>query len=152
LTADVADLRPRFTEDNAHQAHPGLRLTTVPRSPSMVLDADTRQLLTDGLGRFDMEIRWLAHLDETDVLRLWRSWTGHQIYQAVVEWQAAGQWVIRDLAVEQEPDRYRGSLSAEPDQFERVLVSVVNTLRRFRAGHTPYGPTPDAEPLPSPWP
>jgi hypothetical protein len=33
-----------------------------------------------------------------------------------------------------------------------VLVAVVNTLRRFRAGHTPYGATQDADPLPPPWP
>jgi hypothetical protein len=46
-----------------------------------------------------MEIRWLAHLDDTNVLRLWRSWIGHQIYQAVLERQAANQWVIRELAV-----------------------------------------------------
>jgi hypothetical protein len=146
----MTDLRPHFTDDT--ETHPGLRLTAVPGSSSQLVDADTKQLLADGLGRFDMEIRWLAHLDHTNVLRLWRSWTGHQIYQAVLERQTADQWVIREVAVEQEPARYRGSLSAEPDQFENVLVSVVNTLRYFRAGHTPYGPAPDAEPLPSPWP
>ncbi|GAA2708171.1 hypothetical protein Apa02nite_057500 [Actinoplanes palleronii] len=124
----------------------------MPGSPGLVLDADTRQLLADGLGPFDMDMRWLAHLDETNVLRLWRSWTGHQIYQAVVEPRAAGTWAIRDLTVEQEPDRYGGSVSAEPGEFEQVLIVVVNTLRHFRAGHTPYGPGPDADPLPPPWP
>jgi hypothetical protein len=44
-------------------------MTAVPSPPSLVLDADVRQLLYDGLGRFDMEIRWLAHLDESNVLR-----------------------------------------------------------------------------------
>ncbi len=146
----MADLRPRFADDT--ETHPGLRLTAVPRSSSLMVDADTRLLLHEGLGRFDMEIRWMAQLDEANVLRLWRSWTGHQIYQAVLEQQAAGPWVIRDLAVEQEPTRYRGSLSAEPEQFDKVLGSVVNTLRRFRAGHTPYGPAPGAEPLPPAWP
>jgi hypothetical protein len=111
----------------------------------MLLDTDARQLLSDGLGRFDMEIRWLAHLDDANVLRLWRSWTGHQIYQAVIAEQTADRWMILDLTVEQEPDRYRGSLSSEPNHFEKVLVSVVNTLRHFGAGHTPYGPAPDAE-------
>lgn len=133
--AKVADLRPRFTDDT--ETHSGVRLSAVPRSPGLVLDTDTRQLLSDGLGWFDMEIRWLAHLDDKNVLRLWRSWTGLQIYQAVVERQADEQLVIRELTVEQEPDRYRGSLSAEPDLFEKVLASVINTLRRFRAGHTP---------------
>jgi hypothetical protein len=108
--------------------------------------------LRDGLGLFDMEIRWLAHLDDSDVLRLWRSWTGHQIYEALVEKQGADKWTINSLKVEQASDRYGGLVSAEPDQFERILVSVVNTLREFRCGHTPYGPGPDAEPLPPPWP
>jgi hypothetical protein len=118
----------------------------------LVLDADTHELLRDGLGMYDMEIRWLAHLDESNMLRLWRSWTGHQIYQAAVEKRTVHEWVIRELMVEQEPDRYRGSLSDEPDDFERTLASVVNTLREFRAGRTPYGPTPDASPPPATWP
>jgi hypothetical protein len=74
----------------------------------------------------------LAHLDDTNVLRLWRSWTGHQIYHAVLDRQATHRWGIRDLAVEQEPDRYRGSL--------------------FRAGHTPYGRPRMRNLCPSPWP
>jgi hypothetical protein len=65
----MADLRPHFTDRTARGTHPGLRMTAVPSPPSLVLDADVRQLLYDGLGRFDMEIRWLAHLDESNVLR-----------------------------------------------------------------------------------
>jgi hypothetical protein len=149
---EVADLRPCFTDSTAQKTSPGLRLTAVYRSPGVALDTDTRDILRDGLGLFDMEIRWLAHLDDSDVLRLWRSWTGHQIYEALVEKQAADRWVINSLKVEQDSDRYGGSVADEPDQFERILVSVVNTLRGFRCGHTPYGPSPDAEPLPPPWP
>jgi hypothetical protein len=43
------------------------RLDEVPR---LTLDRDTIGLLRDGLGFYDMEIRWVAHLDEADVLRL----------------------------------------------------------------------------------
>jgi len=50
--------------------------------PSFTLDADDEAALRLGLGRIDMDIRWMAHLDDDDVLRLWRSWTGHQIFQA----------------------------------------------------------------------
>ncbi|WP_067499123.1 hypothetical protein [Actinoplanes sp. TFC3] len=146
----MADLRPRFTDDT--ETHPALKLTAAPQPFHLTVDSDTRLLLSDGLGRYDMEIRWLAHLDDAGVLRIWRSWTGYQIYQAVLERQRAGQWSIRELAVELDPDRYRGSLSAEPAQFDAVLSAVVTTLRRFRAGHTPYGATPDADPLPPPWP
>lgn len=148
----MADLRPLFTDSTARQTSPGLRLTAVSAAPGVILDADTSGILRDGLGRFDMEIRWLAHLDDANVLRLWRSWTGHQIYEAFVERQATDRWVIRALQVEQERDRYQGLLSDEPDQFERTLVSIVNTLRELRCGHTPYGPGPDAGPPPPPWP
>ncbi|WP_305784174.1 hypothetical protein [Symbioplanes lichenis] len=123
-----------------------------PGTCGLLVDADTRQLLRDGLGSYDMEIRWPAHLDDADVLHIWRSWTGHQIYQAVLEQQGAGRWTIKDLAVEQDAARYQGSLAAEPAQFEAVLAGIVNTLRDFRAGHTPYGPSPEADPLPPVWP
>lgn len=99
-----------------------------------------------------MDVRWLAHLDTCNVLRLWRSWTGHQIYEATLTEGGQGQTVFDGLKVEQDPDRYRGKLDDEPGQFEMVLVSVVNVLRRFRAGHTPYGPGPDADPQPPSWP
>jgi len=146
----VADLRPRFTDDT--DTHPGLRLTAVRRSSNVVVDADSHLLLSDGLGPYDMEIRWLAHLDDSEVLRIWRSWTGFQVYQALLEPQPADRWSIRELAVEQDPDRYQGSLTDEPARFDAVLVAIVNTLRYFRAGHTPYGPAADAGPAPSPWP
>jgi hypothetical protein len=89
-------------------------MTAVPGQPDLVLDTDAYGLLRAGLGAFDMEIRWLAHIDESNVLRLWRSWTGIQIYQAAIEKQTEDEWLIRTLLVEQEPDRYRGSLSDEP--------------------------------------
>jgi hypothetical protein len=127
-------------------------MTVVPSSPQLRLDPEAMQLLRDGLGRFDMEVRWLALLDSSDVLRLWRSWTGHQIYEATVTAQAHGQNVLDGLQVEQHPDRYRGKLGDEPDQFERTLSSVVNILRRFRAGYTPYGPASDTDPEPPTWP
>jgi hypothetical protein len=127
-------------------------MTAVPTSPRLRLDPDTVQLLRTGLGRYDMDSRWLVHLDISNVLRLWRSWTGHQIYEVTFLQDGQGQGVLDELKVEQDPDRYRGKLDDEPAQFETILASVVNVLRRFRAGHTPYGPGPDAEPEPATWP
>jgi hypothetical protein len=89
-----------------------------------------------------MEIRWVARLDEADVLRLWWSWTGYQIYEAHVVIENAGtSATFTDLNVEQHPDRYTGRLEEGPALFERVLISAVNHLSHFRAGHTPYGPS-----------
>lgn len=128
-------------------------MRSVDQKPGMALDPDTIGLLRDGLGSYDMEIRWMAHLDDTHVLRLWRSWTGYQIYEAAVVLDGSGSHAtFAELKVEQHPDRYNGPLSNEPALFERVLISTVNHLRRFRAGHTPYGPSPTAGPEPEPWP
>jgi hypothetical protein len=147
----IDDLRPLFTEC-ATNVHPALAMHRLGAIPRLTLDSDTIGLLRDGLGFYDMEIRWVAHLDETDVLRLWRSWTGHQIYEAqLMVDQSRTNAVFGDLKVEQHPDRYTGQLSDEP-LFERVLISTVNHLRHFRAGHTPYGPSPSAGPTPDPWP
>lgn len=147
------DLRPCFTAQTAAHVHPGLTMKLAATPPSLVLDRDAIGLLRDGLGRYDMEIRWMAQLDDTNVLRLWRSWTGHQIYEAAVlvnETCTIG--TIVTLMIERDPERYQGSMSAEPDRFEKVLTHSINTLRRFRAGHTPYGPSEGASPLPPVWP
>jgi hypothetical protein len=149
----IEDLRPLFTERSAANVHPALAMLPVDRKPGLTLDLDTIGLLRDGLGFYDMEIRWVAHLDATDMLRLWRSWTGYQIYEARVVLDASGTLTtITELKVEQRPDRFTGLLSDEPALFERVLISTVNDLRRFRAGHTPYGPSPSAGAEPEPWP
>jgi len=148
----VPDLRPLFTEETAGRVHPGLQMTRVSVPCRLRLDTEALGLLRDGLGHFDMEIRWLAHLDEADVLRIWRSWVGFQIYEARIELSADGTAAITQLEVEQDPDRYRGLLTDEPRQFERIVALVINTLRELRAGYTPYGPVEGAGPRPPTWP
>lgn len=148
----MPDLRRLFTDDTAATTHPGLRMAAVPSPPRLRLDPDTMDLLRAGLGRYDMEVRWMAHLDASGRLRLWRSWTGNQIYEVTVVQDAAGTGVLSGLTVEQDPDRHRPEPSAEPARFEAVLASVVNELRSLRAGHTPYGPAPGADPEPPKWP
>lgn len=141
----MTDLRPPFTAETA--TSPGLRMTPVATPPRLRLDPDVVALLRAGLGRYDMELRWLAHLDDAGVLRLWRSWTGHEVYRATY-----GPDGLTGLAVEQDPERYRGGLDGEPGRFEAVLTAVVNDLRRLRAGWSPYGPVPGAGPEPARWP
>ncbi|HWS32282.1 MAG TPA: hypothetical protein VN408_06010 [Actinoplanes sp.] len=143
----VQDLRPLFTEADAAETQAALALQPVEVDPGLGLDEDTAGLLRDGLGRYDMDIRWMAHLDDAGVLRLWRSWTGIQVYEARV---TGG--VISELRVEEHPERYRGPIEEEPETFERVLIACVRHLRYFRAGHTPYGPSASAGPEPAPWP
>jgi hypothetical protein len=148
----VPDLRSVFTERDAEATRPGLLMTAVGPDPRLQLDPDAVKLLRAGLGRYDMDLRWLAHLDDSGTLRLWRSWTGHQIYEVTVVEDARQVGVLVGLKVEQHPERHRGRPDGEPDRFEAVLASVVNDLRRFRAGYTPYGAAPDADPEPAGWP
>jgi hypothetical protein len=127
-------MRYLFTESTAAATHPGLQMAEVRAPCRTTLDADARRLLRDGLGRVDMDVRWLVHLDGANVLRLWRSWTGHQIYEATLRENADGVAVVERLEVEQHPDRYRGGMAAEPRRFEEVLVVVLDTVREVRAG------------------
>ncbi|GGN92296.1 hypothetical protein GCM10010112_79320 [Actinoplanes lobatus] len=106
--------------------------------PGIVLGNDAVGLLRDGLGRYAMEIRWMVHLDDAGVLRLWRSWKGQQVYEARLVPGPDGA-TLTGLTVEQDQSRYQGTLDREPDLFEKVLRSCLDHLRRFRAGHTPYG-------------
>lgn len=147
------DLRPLFTERSTARVHPGLAMHRLDDVPRLTLDSDAIDLLRDGLGFYDMEIRWLALLDKGDVLRLWRSWTGNQVYEAQVTLDPSGaSAAFTSLEVEQHRDRYTGRLAEEPALFERIVISTINHLRYFRAGHTPYGPSPSAGPAPAPWP
>ena len=119
---------------------PGL-LNVVP-----VLGADEIDLLREGLGRVEMEHRWLALL-EGRVLHLWRSWSGAEIYRAELTETADGGR-ITDLWVEQDPGVYAGSLADEPAGFVGTLRGVLSLATRLRAGWTDWGPQPGATPTP----
>lgn len=73
--------------------------------PDVSLSADEEAALRIGVGRVDMEIRWLAWLDDQDALRLWRSWTGFEIYRAIFE-QRANALEATALLVESSPERF----------------------------------------------
>ena len=78
---------------------------------------------------------------ETGVLRLWRSWTGTQVYEARVALRQDGSAMLTDLLVESDPERHRSSGDGELRQFRDVLGSaVLDQLRDLRAGRSPYGP------------
>jgi len=146
-----SDIRPLFTTDTNARVHGGLKLADVPQAPSLVLDPDTLSLLRDGLGQYEMEVKWLVHLDSLGRLRLWRSWTGYLMYDAICLVDINGRGRLTGLKVEQHPDRYRGSVRDEPGRFENVLIGVVNLLRELRAGHGLYGPVEGADPRPPHW-
>jgi hypothetical protein len=129
---------------------PATRPVPVP-GLTVELSADDIALLRAGLGPYGTDMRWLAVLDldprlpdrpETGVLRLWRSWTGRQIYQARVALREDGSAVLTDLLVESDPEIYRasGGRDGEVHQFREVLASaVLDVLRDLRAGRAPIG-------------
>lgn len=73
--------------------------------PDVSVSADEEAALRTGIGRVDMEIRWLARLDDQGKLRLWRSWTGFEIYRATFERRANGLHAT-ELFVESSPERF----------------------------------------------
>lgn len=150
-SADSApeDLRPPFTTDVRARLQPATR--PVPVMGLIVeLSADDVALLRAGLAPYGTDVRWLAILDpdprvpdqpETGVLRLWRSWTGTQVYEARVALRQDGSALLTDLLVESDPERYRSSGDDELSQFRDVLGSaVLDQLRDLRGGRSPYGP------------
>ncbi len=94
--------------------------------PAMLLTPAIEDQLRVGLGRVDMEIRWMAWLSDRDELRLWRSWTGNEIYRAQLE-RRAGRLVVTCLAVESAPGRFT-LFEREPAGFVSTLGHVINML------------------------
>lgn len=95
--------------------------------PILGLHPKAERQLRVGLGRVDMDIRWLAWLAEHDELRLWRSWTGFEIYRARFRRDPAGGLALFELLVESSPDRY-SDVDAEPFRFTETLRHVLRVL------------------------
>lgn len=97
--------------------------------PVLLLTPDAELQLRVGLGRVDMDIRWMAWLSERDELRLWRSWTGNELYRARFDPTAGGSLSLTELLVESSPERYHG-LHNEPAAFTQTLRHVLRLLGR----------------------
>lgn len=142
------DLRHPFTAEVRARLVGALRLVPQP-GLAVELSADDVALLEYGLAPYGSDVRWLGVLDldppasgrpETGVLRLWRSWTGMQIYEARVVLREDRSALVTDLLVESDPERYRGFDDEELDVFALTLRSaVLDQLRDLRAGQSPYG-------------
>jgi len=120
----------------------------VPVGRPVPLTADDLRLLREGLGRIDMDLRWMVHLTEDGTLRLFRSWTGIEVYRATVTPRPDGGAAVTGLLVETEPDRYRWTPAAggEPAQFLGVLGSTLDLAADLAAGFGLYPPFPAGPP------
>jgi hypothetical protein len=96
-------------------------------APDLELAPEVADELRCGLGRVDMDIRWLVWLDDQDVLHLWRSWTGFEIYRASFVREGPA-YELRMLEVESDPERYRANLADEPAQFLEVYRAQLELL------------------------
>jgi hypothetical protein len=133
-----------FTPDTAARVLPGVAMIAVAEQPDVVLSAEDIDLLRDGLGHVDMQLRWLVHLDDLGVVRVWRSWSGYQVYQVTVSRDGR----VRDLRVEQDPSRAVSSMDAEPGFFGEVLWVILNDIRALRhdESRAAEAPTGDSAP------
>lgn len=98
--------------------------------PEVTLSAEDEGAFRIGIGRADMEIRWMASLDELDRLRLWRSWTGHEIYRATFERQPEGLKLV-GLLVESADELHGIAADEQPGQ------GFLQTLRHCLSLITP---------------
>lgn len=103
---------------DAEAVEPMRRPAPVP-PPDLVIPPEIAQELRHGLGRVDMDIRWMFWLDDRLVLRFWRSWTGYEIYRATLT-PAGEDLRISHLDVESDPERYGGDPAEEADTFLRI--------------------------------
>ena len=138
----TGDRRPPFSSNTRAGCTDGRWLEEIPHQLLDVplLGPDELDLLREGLARVEMEHKWMAHL-EGEVLHLWRSWTGAEIYRAhLVETHEGAR--VAELWVEQDPSVHRGSLADEPGGFVGTLRGVLSLATRLRAGWTDWGPQP----------
>lgn len=94
-------------------------------APELTLTDAEEAALRIGMGRIDMEIRWLASLDDDDELRLWRSWSGHEIYRATFE-RHAERLTPTKLLVESDPEIY--DAGPEGDATEDFMGTLRHCL------------------------
>ena len=95
--------------------------------PVLLLTPEAERQLRVGLGPVDMDIRWLAWLSERDELRLWRSWTGYEIYRARFDRRTDGALSLAEFLVESSPDRYTPT-HHEPARFTDTLRHVLRVV------------------------
>ena len=134
-----------FTPDTA--VEPMLRPVDVSLPRPAHLSAADVALLRDGLARGEMEHKWMVSLDGDGTLRLFRSWTGFELYRAAVA-PAADGGVVTALQVETHPDRYGWSPAegGEPARFLDVLDGVLGLAMDLAAGFGSYPPYPPGPP------
>ena len=111
--------------DGDHESVEAMQTPLAVDAPEVTLSAEAEDALRIGIGRTDMEIRWMASLDEFDTLRLWRSWTGHEIYRATFERQPAGLKLV-GLQVESADELHRIAADEQPGQ--RFLQTLRHCL------------------------
>jgi len=142
VTSGSRDQRVLF--DPGTPVEPMRRPVAVPVERPVLLTAGDVRLLRDGLGRIDMDLRWMVHLADDGALRLYRSWTGHEVYRATVSTGPDGGGEVTGLQVETYPDRHRWTPTAggEPAQFLRVLGSTLDLALDLAAGFWLYPPFP----------
>lgn len=95
--------------------------------PRLTLGAAEESALRIGLGRTDMDIRWMAWLDEDDRLRLWRSWTGFEMFTADFT-RDSGTLRLTRLSVESDPERYAADESGVEVDFAETLHQCLSLV------------------------
>lgn len=105
---------------------PLVRPAPLQLADALVVHAPDAHLLSLGLGRVDMDLRWMWTWDRDGVLRLFRSWTGREVFRlrlTPVDLVPGGRWRVAAAEVEEGTD---------PRTTESMLRSVLASVRGVR--------------------
>lgn len=111
---------------------PMLRPMRLAFDQPIILDAESASFLAMGLGRRNMEDKWMWWWSSDGTLSFFRSWTGYELFRlrmtpvesvpGPVEWQAIDVWV------ESSRDRYSGDAA----EAARLLLDLVRSAPESR--------------------
>ena len=105
---------------------PLVRPAPLELAEALVVHSSDAHLLSLGLGRVDMDLRWMWTWDRDGVLRLFRSWTGREVFRlrlTPVDLVPGGRWRVAAAEVEEGTD---------PGTTESMLRSVLASVRGVR--------------------
>src|SRR5262245_47081434 len=118
MHAGAMDEAPRLTRHDFRRLTPPAIAEAIPAPDRVWSDEDWRAIV-QGHKSADMDDKWNA-LVEGHRLYLYRSWTGHGIYEAEFA-QVAGGWQIVTAVVEGDRANYR----RQREDYETALLEAL---------------------------
>ena len=95
-------------------------------SEPITITDDLHRAFSTGAGRIDMDLRWMWRWGSDDIVRLFRSWTGFEIFRLHVGLRD-GVTTVSGVEVETDQERHDNT----PKQAEDLLRKTLNVAREM---------------------